>query len=226
MAKKSKILSWMMILCSYLIAVNVQAGGKLSVSQYRILDGTDSYGYTSVSSKYSTDSYRAKLNLPYISGYRGNSGLGNASIKLTYLSQWQNTFIDFNYRQKLATADKRLTVPARDTSTSIELSRYLLNGIVFAELGYTWRNVAQANLAKRKDGFYYSLGGIYPLIPKINVGIVLDHKPTALGQLDQSATLIAQYKMNQKQRLSMSFGAGLSSASPDYLLGLAWSTKF
>lgn len=226
MAKKSEILSRMMILCSYFIVVNVEAGGQLSVSQYRILNGTDSYGYTSVSRKYSTNSYRAKLNLPYISGYRGNSGLGNASIQFTYLSQWQNTFIDFNYRQKLATAEKRLTVPARDTSTSIELSRYFLNGIVFAELGYTWRNVAQANLAKRKDGFYYSLGGIYPLIPKINIGILLDHKPTALGRLDQSATVIAQYKMNQKQRFSMSFAAGLTSASPDYLLGLAWSNKF
>lgn len=226
MAKKSEILSWMVILCSCFIAVNVQAGSKLSIGQYRILEEGDSYGYTPVSSKYSTNRYRAKLTMPYISGYRGSSGLGNASIKLSYLSQWQSTFIDFNYRQKLATADKRLTVPARDTSTSIELSRYLLNGIIFAELGYTWRNVAQAKLAKRKDGFYYSFGGIYPLIPKINVGIVLDHKPTALGRLDQSATLIAQYKMNQKQRLSMSFGVGLSSASPDYLLGLAWSTKF
>lgn len=225
MARKSEIFRWV-ILCSYLIAVNVQAGGKLSVGQYRILDGGDSYGYSPVSGKYSNRFFRAKLTLPYISGYRGNSGLGNASIKLSYLSQWHNTFIDLNYRQKLATANKKLTVPSRDTGVSIELSRYMSGGIIFAELGYTWRNAAQANLNKRKDDFYYSLGGLYPIATKVNGGIILDHKPTALGGLDQNATLIVQYKMSQKQRVTMSAGKGLASASPDYLLGLAWSIKF
>lgn len=202
------------------------ASDKLSVGQYRILDGKDSYGYSSMSFKRSSQLYRAKLNLPYISGYRGHEGLANASIKLSYLSTWEKTFVDLNYRQKLATANKELTVPVRDAGFSIGLSRYLFGGVGFAELGYTWRNTAQAKHSKRKNSFYYSLGGLYSVLPKLSAGLVVDHKPTALGRNDRSITMFTQSKLTKNQRLTLSMAAGLSSASPESILGLAWANKF
>jgi hypothetical protein len=207
-------------------AVHGKESIKLSIGQYRILDDADSYNFTSVSAKYSTSHYRARLTLPYISEYLGESGLGNASIKLSYLTQWQKTFIDFNYRQKLATADERLTVPVRDTGMSIELSRYISGGIGFFELGYTWRNEVQSSESTRNDSLYYALGGLLPLSDDLLVGLTLDHKPTALGRLDRSAGLITQYKVSHRSRLGFNVTKGLTTTSPDWLVGLVLSHKY
>ncbi len=223
---RPRVIHLALLLCIYSLSVELHAGSKLSIGQYRILDGEDSYSYTPVSIKQSTRYYRGKLTLPYINGYRGRNGLGNASIKLSYLTQWNKTFIDLNYRQKISTAKKELTLPVRDSAISFELSRYILGGIGFTELGYTWRKAAQANIAKRKDSFYYSFGGLYPVSTNLTSGIILDHKPTALGRLDQNMTLFSQYKLNTEQRLVISFAKGLTTASPAYLMGLTWSYKF
>lgn len=207
-------------------ASQAQQNIKLSVAQYRIADDSQSYNYTPVSIKYSTNQYQARVMLPYIRGYKTRSGLGNASIKLSYLTQWKKTFIDFNYKQKLATADDRLTVPVRDNGVSIELSRYLLGGIGFIELGHTWRNNAHSRLAERNDSFYYALGGMYPIKKGLSLGLLIDHKPTALGQLDRSLTTLGQYKLNSHQRLGFSISKGLTATSPKWLVGLVWSYKY
>ena len=199
---------------------------KLSIGQYRIADGEDSYNFTSLSAKYSTSQYRARLTLPYISNYLGESGLGNAAIKLSYLTQWQNTFIDFNYRQKLATADERLTVPTFDTAMSVEMSQYISRGIGFFELGYTWRNELQSRDSTRNDSLYYALGGLLPLSDDLLVGLTLDHKPTALGRLDRSVGLITQFKVSLKSRLGFNVIKGLTTTSSDWLIGLVWSHKY
>lgn len=218
----------LIILLSFTLvgAVQGKESIKLSIGQYRILDGEDSYNFTSGSAKYSTSHYRARLTLPYISDYLGESGLGNASIKLSYLTQWQNTFIDLNYRQKLATADERLTIPVRDTGMSIELSRYISGGIGFFELGYTWRNEAKSSESTRNDSLYYALGGLIPLSDDLLVGLTLDHKPTALSRLDRSAGLITQYKVSHRSRLGFNVTKGLTDTSPDWLAGLVWSHKY
>lgn len=201
---------------------------KLSVGQYRILDGNDSYGFTPIAIKYSTESYQARLSLPYINGFKGQSGVGNASLKLSYLSQWHDTYIDLNLRQKLGTADDRLTVPVSDTGMSIVLSRYILKGVGFVEVGHTWRHTEFSNLsnsAKRSDSVYYALGAMYPVRKDVSTGIILDHKPSALGQLDQSATLVFQYKLNKEHRFTMSLAKGLATTSSNYTAGLVWSYK-
>ncbi len=206
--------------------VHAQQGLKLSVAEYRILDDADSYGLTSVSAKYSSLSYQASVNLPYIRGYRGKWGMGNVSVKLAYLTQWRKTFIDLNYRQKLATADDQLTVPAWDTGMSIEFARYIAGGIGFMELGYNWRHKAQSSQSERKNSLFYAVGGIYPLMKQLSVGMILDHKPTALGQLNRNITALAQYKMNHKYRLGVNGSKGLTRTSPNWVLGLVWSQTF
>ncbi len=216
-----------LLFCLSLVGtIQAQEGIKLSIGQYRILDDSDSYDFTPVSIKYSTQQYQARLTLPYINGYQGESGLGNISIKLSYLTQWKKTFIDLNYRQKLATADDKLTVPVRDSGMSIELARYVAGGIGFVELGHTWGRKAQSNQAERNDRFYYALGGVYPVSPSVSLGLILDHKSTALGQLDRSVSLISQYKLTKKNRLGISIAKGLTTASPSWLIGGMWSHKF
>jgi len=216
----------LLISFALLNAAHAQQGLKLSVGEYRIFDDADSYGFTSVSSKYSGQGYQASLNLPYISGYRGKSGLGNIAVKLAYLTQWRKTYIDLNYRQKLATADDQLTVPAWDTGMSIELARYIAGGIGFMELGYSWRNKAQSSQSERKNSLFYAVGGIYPLMKQLSVGMILDHKPTALGKLNRNVTAIAQYKLNQKHRIGVNGSKGLTRTSPNWVLGLVWSQVF
>jgi len=199
---------------------------KLSIGQYRILDAEDSYNFTPVGIKYSTQTYQARLTLPYINGYQGQSGLGNIALKLTYLSQWKKTFIDLNLRQKLATANDTLTVPVKDTGISIGLSRYIAGGVGLLELGHTWGKKAQSNQSTRKDSFYYSIGGLYPVIPSLSMGLILDHKPSAVSGIDKSITLITQYKVSRQDRIGINVAKGLTTTSPNWLVGAVWSHRF
>ncbi|GEM_PF-2319655 len=221
-----RLLIGLLISCALLNTAHAQQSLKLSLGEYRILDGADSYGFTSINSKYSSQNYQASLSLPYISGYRGESGVGNVAVKLAYLTQWRKNYIDLNYRQKLATADDQLTVPAWDTGMSIELARYLVGGVGFMELGYNWRHKAQGSQAERKNSLFYALGGSYPLMKYLSAGMILDHKPTALGQLNRNITGFAQYKLNQTHRIGVNAFKGLTQASPNWTLGLVWTQKF
>lgn len=207
-----------------LMAQKGVAAEKLSLSQFRVLDGDSSYFYSAMSFKHTNKDFRLKLSLPYISGYLDQSGLGNAAIKLSYLSQWQDNYIDFNFRQKLATADKGLTRPAWDQSLSFQLSRYWFNSAVFAELGHTWRKAARQGYQDKQSTFY-TVGLLYPLSKSISLGGTFDNKPTALGNQEQGFTLYSQFKLSSKQKLATSLTKGLSPVSPDYYLGLSWSVK-
>ena len=209
-----------------ILPVQAKESIKLSAGQYRIFDGEDSHGLTSIGLKYSTASYKARIVLPYIEGYRGESGIGNMVIKLSYLTQWKSVFIDFNVRQKLATADEKLTLPVSDRGGSIELSHYLYGGIVFAELGHIWRSSAPSTGSDRDDSFYYALGGMYPLQKKLYSGLVFDHRITALGRLDHIVTSFVQYKWSADTRIGASLGKGLKEISPDWIAGLTWSSKY
>jgi hypothetical protein len=200
------------------------AGEKLILSQYRVIDGESSYFYSRLSIKHTNKDYRLKFSLPYISGYRDQSGLSNAAIKLSYLSQWQSNYIDINFRQKLATADKGLTRPAWDQSLSIQVSRYWYKSALFAELGHNWRKSAEQGYQDTASTFY-SLGLLYPLSKSIKLGGLVDNKPTALGNQDQGLTFYSRIKLNTMQKLTLSLAKGLSAASPDYYFGLAWSVK-
>ena len=209
-----------------ILPVHAKDSFKLSAGQYRIFDGAGSHSFTPIGIKYSTGHYRAKIVLPYIEGYLGESGLGNIAIKLSYLTQWKSVFIDLNVRQKLATADEKLTLPVSDRGGSIELSHYLYQGIVFAELGHTWRSSAPSTYKERDDGFYYALGGMYPLQKTLYSGVVFDHKVTALGGLDRIVTGFVQYKWSTDVRVGASLGKGLKQISPNWITGLTWSAKY
>ena len=175
-----------------ILPVQAKESIKISAGQYRIFDEEDSHRFTPIGLKYSTDSYKARIVLPFIEGYRGESGLGNVVIELSYLTQWKSLFVDLNVRQKLATADEKLTLPVSDRGGSIELSHYLYGGIVFAELGHIWRSTAPSTYKNRDDSYYYALGGMYPLQKTLYSGLVFDHRITALGRLDHIVTTFVQ----------------------------------
>lgn len=224
----------------WLLVAPVQAKEtiKMALGQYRIADSSGCYWYTPISATYKNDHYKARLSVPYISDYHGRSGLGNATIKLSYLSQWQSLYIDFHAKQKIDTAQSNLTLPVKDKAASIEVSGYVLGGVAFLELGHWWRENYEASQQSdtqdtdnqntkidRENSFYYVLGAVYPVKKGWIAGFILDYKPTALGKLDQAASTLLQYKINSKQKLSATLGKGLSSSSPDWISGLSWSVK-
>ncbi len=236
----------MFFLSMWLLSMPLQAKEslKFSLGQYRIADSAGSYWYTPVGLYYSSGTYKAKLSLPYISGFNGRDGMGNASVKFSYLSQWKKLYLDFHLKQKLATADSNLTLPVKDTGASIELSGYLWGGVAFMELGHWWRenyqydsdnqdgngeteNQDQVDLVRqREDSFYYVLGGVYPIKKGWVSGLLLDYKPTALGNLDRTVSVLLQYKLNARHKITATLGKGLSDTSPDWVSGLVWKITY
>ena len=213
---------------------------KLSLGQYRIADSGGSYWYTPVGLYYSTRTYKAKLSLPYISGFNGRDGMGNASVKFSYLNQWKKLYLDLHLKQKLATANSDLTLPVKDTGASIELSGYLLGGVAFMELGYWWRedyqydsgqqddssDTQESLVRQREDSFYYVLGGVYPIKKGWVGGLLLDYKPTALGNLDRTASVLLQHKLSARHKVTATLGKGLSETSLDWVSGLVWKITY
>jgi hypothetical protein len=216
---------------------------KMSLGQYRIADSSGSYWYTPVSATYKNSSYKARLSVPYISDYQSRSGLGNATIKLSYLSQWNSLYIDFHAKQKLDTADSDLTLPVKDRAASVEISGYMFGGVGFIELGHWWRKDYHTTFqeedprvegktnqyistTERENSFYYVLGAVYPVKKGWITGLVMDYKPTSLGNLDRAVSGLLQYKVSAKQKISATLGKGLSDSSPDWISGLNWSVKY
>ena len=220
----------------WLLMAPVQAkeSVKISLGQYRIADSSGSYWFTPVSATYKNKQYKARVSVPYISDYQGQSGLGNASIKLSYLSQWKSLYIDLHVKQKWDTANSNLTLPVKDRAASIEVSGYMLGGVAFLELGHWWRENHvlsqstdnQNTSIERENSFYYVLGAVYPVKKGWIAGVVLDYKPTALGNLDRAVSSLIQYKISAKQKVSGTLGRGLSSSSPNWITGLNWSFKY
>ena len=237
-----RLVTFLLSICLLSMPLQAKESLKLSLGQYRIADSAGSYWYTPVSLYYSSGTYKAKLSLPYISGFNGRDGMGNASVKFSYLNQWKKLYLDFHIKQKLATADSNLTLPVKDTGASIELSGYLLGGVAFIELGHWWRENYQydneqkvdnsvnkgpvALVRQREDSFYYVLGGIYPIKKDWVSGLLLDYKPTALGNLDRMVSVLLQRKLSARHKITAILGKGLSETSPDWVSGLVWKITY
>jgi len=213
-----------------LLALPVQAAQalKLSLGQYRVVANERSYWYTPVSAHLANGSYKAKLTLPFVKPDAGPSGIGNGVLKFTYQDQWSDLYLDFHLKRKLANANSKVTLPVNDTSLSMEVSGILWGGVGFVELGYWWRKRTQYN---RVDSFHYSVGGVMSL-RKLGfdkgwiAGLVVDHKPTSLGNLDRVASALLQRKINARHKLTASVGKGISRHSPDWISGLLWQVKY
>ncbi len=200
---------------------------KLSLGQYRVSAQGSSYWFTPVSVNYGWSCYKLRASVPFIKRDEGASGLGNASLKISYLSSWQfkrqKLYVDYHLKQKLATSDSSVTLAVKDTGASVEVSAFLLGGVGFVELGHWWREANPGNLDySRENSFHYALGGVYPIKKSWVAGLVLDHKPTALGNLDRAASALLQYKISTNQKVTATVGKGLTNSSPDWISGLVW----
>ena len=214
----------------WLLAMPVQAAQsmKLSLGQYRVVAEQQSYWYTPISAHVAGGRYKAKLTLPFVKPDAGPNGLGNAVLKLTYQDQWSDLYVDVHLKRKLANANSKVTLPVNDTSLSVEFSRFILGGVGFVELGYWWRKRTYLN---RVDSLHYSIGGVLSL-SKLGfnkgwiAGLVVDHKPTSLGNLDRVASGLLQRKINARHKITASLGKGISRHSPHWISGLLWQVKY
>ncbi len=201
---------------------------KLSLGQYRVVAPANHYWYTTVSGYYAASNYKIKLTQPFIKHDDGRKGVGNATLKLSLLNQWQKVYVDVHLKRKLANAKSGVTLPVNDTSLSLEASGFLWGGIGFIELGYWWR---QKTKFERTNSVYYSLGGVSSLnrwgFDKAWVaGLVVDHKPTSQGKLDRVASLLLQRKLSPNHKVTVTVGKGVSDESPNWITGLMWQKKY
>lgn len=197
---------------------------KWTLGYFRVSDEQGrSYWYSNLSAQYRVQSFKLKASLPHIQRENGDSGIGNGLLKLSWMNQWQQVFVDFHLRQRLATAAKRVTLPVHDQGLSLELSGRIGRGIWFTEVGYWWREKTRFD---RKNTGSLALGGIIALSRSWIIGSVIDHKPSALGQIDQTFSALTQYRWTQRQKTMLYVGKGLTADSPDWITGLQWQYRY
>ncbi len=232
MAVRLAFFTWMVALmfipCAWGEAESPSGRVKLSMGQYRVVAADNSYWYTPLSAYYSVSGYKAKITLPLVSLDNGPSGVGNGVLKLSKLNQWQGLYVDVHLKKKLNNANENVTLAVADTSLSLEVSGFVLGGLGFVELGHWWRD--KVGQSQRENSFYYSLGGVMSL-KKIGFskgwigGVVVDHKPTSLGDLDRVGSVLLQRKLSARHKITGSIGKGISHNSPDWISGLMWQVK-
>ena len=195
----------------------------LSAGQYRIQDNyQSSYWMQHISAYVKYKRVKAKVSVPYLQQENGEQGIGNGLLKVSWLNQWQGNYVDAHLRQRLATANEDITLPVHDQSVSLEMSRILGRIIGFIELGHWWREKTKY---EREDTFFSSVGAIHVVTKKWVLGGVMDHRPTAYGEIDRTATFIAQHRLTGQHKLTFSVGKGLESDSPDWTAGVQWQYK-
>lgn len=196
----------------------------ISAGQYRIQDDyQSSYWMQNVSAYVKTKHWKAKLSMPFLQQDNGRYGTGNGLLKLSWLNQIGGVYTDIHLRQRLATAYEDITLPVADRAASIEFSkRFGRTTVGFAETGYWWREKTKYD---RKNTFFTSLGGIRIVSKQWLMGGVFDHRPTAYGEIDRTASLLTQYRASKQHKFTLTTGKGLQADSPDWIIGIQWQYK-
>lgn len=214
---------WLLCLTANTSAQGQDIKAGLSLGQYRVQDGyASSYWMQHVSGYMKTKTLKAKVSMPYLQQDNGDSGTGNGLLKLSWLNQWQNLYVDLHVRQRLATANKAVTLPVHDRGASLEVSRFFGRTIGFAELGHWWREATQYD---RQNTYFSSLGAIHIISKRWMAGGIFDHRPTAYGEIDRTLSAIVQLRLDGQNKVSLSTGRGLEADSPDWTIGLQWQYK-
>lgn len=204
-----------------LIPFCVMAKSNISMGHYYIDDDSQSYQFTSLSIKKKESSWAAKISLPYVQTQKGEAGLGNIIFKASQKWRYERLLFRAHVKHKIATAQKEIVTPVNDTALAIEVNHQFSWGVGFIESGYWWR---QAKSYKRKDTAYASAGIIKGFKPYA-AGLIVDHKPTALGEQDSMVSILIKRTILKKYAVTALIGKGLTNDSPNTMVGLQFSKK-
>ena len=203
-----------------LVMLSAQSFAKsnISLGHYFVDAPSENYQFTSVSMSYKHTSFKAKLVVPFIQREEFSNGLGNPLLKFS--NNWrfdrgakQLTLI---YKQKLALADDDTTTAVSDAAVGFEYSQSFKWGIAFVESGHWWRDSVSYT---RKNSVYGTIGIIKPFKQYV-FAMLIDNKPTALGNEDSMASVFVRKKLTSRLSTSFLYGKGLNDNSPNHALGL------
>lgn len=179
------------------------------------------YQFTSVSGKYKTKNWSGKISVPYIQKAQGANGIGNTQLKLTRQWRSQNYLVRTHIKQKLNTANRHVATRVNDSAIAFEINRGFSWGVGFVESGYWWRE----NKTYSRENTWYGSAGIISSIKPYTVGLLVDHKPTALGETDSVASLLLKRSIASGYSITALLGAGLNTDSPNTIIGIQLSKK-
>lgn len=159
------------------------------------------------------------------SASRSVSGLGDASIALTYSLDAigdSPAYLDFTGRVRLPTGDegKGLGVGATDYFALTELGWDGDAGGVFVSTGR--RFLGDSDEFERVDGWQAAAGGWIYVSDAAVVGAYYDWRDSSFrgGEDPSSVEAYVSWRLNETWKVELSGGVGLSDSSADYTAGL------
>lgn len=206
------------------LSTQVYAKSNISLGHFIVDTPSEDYQFTSLSMRYQYARFKAKLMVPFIQHEGFSNGLGNPVLKFS--NDWhfdgKEKQLTLIYKQKLALADNNTTTAVSDSALGLEYSHVFSWGIPFFEMGHWWRESVSYN---RKNSIYGTLGFIKP-IKRYVLAVIVDNKPTALGDEDSMASIFVRKKITSTQAVSFLYGTGLNNSSPNHTLGLQINQSF
>jgi hypothetical protein len=156
---------------------------------------------------------------------RSESGIGDASIALTYSLDALGdspAYVDFTGRARLPTGDedKGLGVGATDYVALTELGWDGEPGGVFVSAGR--RFLGDVDDFDRVDGWQASAGGWVNVSDSAVIGAYYDWRSASVrdGEDPSSVEAYVSWRLNDAWKIELNGGVGLSDASADYTAGL------
>lgn len=164
-------------------------------------------------------------NVGVATGNRSESGIGDASIALTYSLDAigdSPAYVDFTGRVRLPTGseDDGLGVGATDYIALSEIGWDGAAGGAFVNAGR--RFLGDVDAFERVDGWQASVGGWINVSDAAVVGAYYDWRNSSLrnGEDPSSVEAYVSWRLNDAWKIEVNGGVGLSDASADYTAGL------
>ena len=205
----------------YLISVTALAKSNINIGHYYVDAPKKSYQFSSLSFKHKQKSWVTKISIPYIQTNNGEAGLGNIALKLSHKWRRKHYMLRTHFKQKIASANSKVVTPVTDKAFSLELNYGFSWGMGFIESGHWWR---EDKFYERENSWFGSIGIMKPF-KLYTLAFIVDHKPTALGKVDSMTSVLIQKPLSPSYSASLLFATGLSSDSPNVMLGLQLSHK-
>ena len=167
-----------------------------------------------------------------VTGDRSESGIGDASIALTYSLDAigdSPAYVDFTGRVRLPTGSEEdgLGVGATDYIALSEVGWDGDAGGAFVSAGR--RFLGSVDDFERVDGWQASLGGWINISNAAVAGVYYDWRDSSVrdGEDPSSVEAYVSWRLNDAWKIEVNGGVGLSDASADYTAGLTviWRTN-
>ncbi|TWJ19762.1 transporter [Geobacter argillaceus] len=158
-------------------------------------------------------------------------GLGDMKLRTGYVLYTEEEYIPSirpNFYVKFPTADKGkfLGTGAFDTGFAVELTKWIGNWVADGEAGYAIQG--KSSVLAVKNYLYYYAGGGYQLTEKLRPMLFLKGSTAPVEGTSSllEARLRVKYQLTKHTGIDGYLAKGITTASPDYGMGIAVSYEF